>query len=58
MLGLLEELEPRQAEHLDAVLAGPVVNGQDLPTATAQSAGTSPGKRPVDSSEATTEPLF
>jgi hypothetical protein len=58
VLGLLEELEPRQAEFLDAVLTGPLVNGQDLPTATAQFAGTSRGKRPADSSEATTEPLF
>ena len=58
VLGLLEELEPQQAELLDAVLTGPLVNGQDLPTATAQFAGTSPGKRPADSSEATTEPLF
>ncbi len=58
VLGLLEELEPRQAELLDAVLAGPLVNSKDLPTATTQSAGTSAGKRPADTAEATTEPLF
>ena len=58
VLGLLEELEPRQAKLLGTVLAGPLVNSKDLPTATAQSAGASPGKRPADTSEATTEPLF
>ena len=36
VLGLLEELEPREAELLDAVLTWPLVNGQDLPTVTAQ----------------------
>jgi hypothetical protein len=46
VLGLLEELEPRQVEFLDAVLTGPLVNGQDLPTATVQFAGTSPASDP------------